>query len=184
MEQENLTRVFICVTFPDEVINEIARLQESLLGWKFQGKMTELENIHVTLKFLGEIDVERVEKVRKLLREVKFDFFQARLSEIGTFSFRGMPRIVWVKVGGEGIFQLQKKIDDVLKGFFVAEKRFMSHLTLARVKYVDDKERFKKYVKKISVKNVRFTLDRFFLKKSLLGRMGPVYSVLEEIKNV
>jgi 2'-5' RNA ligase len=182
MEGEEKLRSFISVEFPDEVVKEVARVQEVLGKKKFEGKLTELENLHLTLKFLGEIDGKTLEKVRKRLRKVKVGEMALRVEEIGTFNVRGRPRIVWVKIGGRGIFGLQKEVDKVLEGMFESEKRFMSHMTIARVKFVRDKREFIDYVKKIKLMDVRFKVDRFKLKISELKKTGPVYSDVEEYK--
>ena len=55
----------------------------------------------------------------------------------------------------------------------------MSHLTIARVKYVDDKKEFNERIKRIGVKEIKFDLNEFKLKKSELRRLGPVYTDLE-----
>src|SRR3989344_2398780 len=83
-----LTRAFICVEFSDGVIREVARVQE-LLDKKFIGKFTELENLHLTLKFLGEIDEDRIVEVKKRLGEIKLKEFEGKLHSLGTFSHKG-----------------------------------------------------------------------------------------------
>lgn len=172
-------RVFVATVFPDSVIKEIARIQEVLGSWKFQGKLTELENLHVTLKFLGEVDSVQLEKIKQALQGVRVQLFEAKLSEAGTFNFKGKPRLAWIKVGGKGIFELQEKVDLALKELFQKEERFMSHMTIARIKYVIDPKGFQKYVSGIGVKEVSFLVDRFLLLQSELKEHGPVYTVLE-----
>jgi len=83
-----LIRCFVAIDFPDEVVKEIARVQ-GVLGRKvFQGKMTEVENLHLTLKFLGEISEEKVLEVREKLREIEFKEFNGKLMGAGTFNIR------------------------------------------------------------------------------------------------
>jgi len=183
MAESEKMRAFVAVDFPDVVIKEVARVQKILRKKKFEGKMTELENLHLTLKFLGRVEEGTLENVRKKLREVNFEEMDLNLSDIGTFSYKGRPRIVWVKVGGKGIFELQGKIDDALEGFFEREKRFMSHMTIARVKFVKDKKEFVDYVEEIGLKGVKFNVGSFRLMKSELKKLGPVYSVIEEYKS-
>lgn len=179
-EEKNLHRSFVAVDFPDEVIKEVARVQEVLGNLKFTGKMTELENIHVTLKFLGEIGLDKLKEVSRRLKEIKMTEFEARLEKIGIFHFKRDPRIVWIKVGGKGIFELQKKVDDVLEEIrFKKEERFMSHMTIARVKYVKDKKGFGEYVNGIKLKDIRFEINGFKLKTSELRDIGPLYSDFE-----
>lgn len=178
-EEKKSTRAFICIDFPDEVIKEIARIQELLAKTKFTGKLTELENLHLTLKFLGEIDDNKIKEIKKRLSGIKFERMRLKLGKIGTFSIRGKPRIIWIKVEGKQIHDLQKKIDDALSGMFKAEERFMSHLTIARIKYVKDKKGFLESVGGIHVKPVAFDVSEFKLKKSELKPIGPVYADAE-----
>lgn len=176
---KNLTRAFIAIDFPDSVIKEVARVQGLVSKVKFTGKMTELENLHLTLKFLGEIDDEKLEIARRKLAEIKFDEMKLKLGKIGMFSIRGAPRIIWIKVEGKGIYDLQKKIDENLKGIFPAEERFMGHLTIARVKYAKDKKGFLSHIDSVHVKPIAFECPEFKLKKSELKTIGPIYSNIE-----
>jgi RNA 2',3'-cyclic 3'-phosphodiesterase len=183
LEKKQLIRAFIAIEFPDEVIKEVARVQELIGKVKFTGKLTELENLHLTLKFLGEIDDEKLEKVKNNLGKIEFSSMKLKLGKVGTFSVHGKPSIVWVKVEGKAIYDLQKAIDGVLIGLFKPEERFMGHLTIARVKYVKDKRGFLEHIDSIKCKPVAFDCSSFKLKKSDLKQLGPVYSDLEVYKS-
>jgi len=111
------------------------------------------------------------------LQEIKFEGFEAGLGGVGVFS-KNFIKIIWIKLNGKGIWSLQKEIDDRLKDLFPEEDRFMSHITIARVKTVGDKKALLDYVQKIKIKNIKFKIDRFFLKKSELKPEGPVYEDL------
>lgn len=181
MKKEGLVRSFIAIDFPDDIIKEVARVQEVLNGRKFTGKMTELENLHLTLKFLGEIEEKKVEEIKKKLKEIKFKEFELKLGEAGTFSYKGNPKIVWIKIEGKDVWDLQKKIDDKVKeAGFKLEERFMSHLTVARLKYVKDKKAYIDYVKNLGVKEIKFKINSFKFLKSELKPLGPVYTLIEE----
>ncbi len=177
-------RTFICIDFPEEIIKEVSRIQESLSKYKFTGKTTEPENLHLTLKFLGEIDEERLDKVKEALSRIKFKEFEAKLEKAGTFKIRGNPKITWIKIGGKGIFELQKEIDESIKNLFPLENRFMSHLTIARIKYVKDKKEFEKFIKNIHPKKLSFKISKFYLKKSELKPLGPIYTTIEKYKAI
>ena len=73
-DKNKLTRAFIAIDFPSEIVKEIARVQELLGKVKFTGKITELENLHLTIKFLGEIDEKQVEEVKKFADLKDFSF--------------------------------------------------------------------------------------------------------------
>ena len=76
--------------------------------------------------------------------------------------------------------ELQKNVDNVLNRLFEKERRFMSHLTIARIKYVKNKAEFFKELEKIKIQPIlKFTVKNFKLKKSTLSRKGPVYEDLE-----
>ena len=182
-EKKKLHRIFISIDFPDNVIKEVARVQGILGNWKFTGKTTELENLHLTLKFLGEITGEKLEEIKNKLREIRFRKMEIGLGNVGSFSHRGKPRIIWIKLLGKEIYELQKKIDDALEETgFAKEERFMGHLTIARVKYVKDAKGFKEYIDTTKLKKIKFMADKFKLMESELREMGPVYSIIEEYK--
>ena len=187
-------RCFIALDLPRGIINEIKRIQQLIKKKKlFDGKLTESENLHLTLKFLGEISEDKVEKVKEGLRKIKFENFEAELGEIGAFpmkykkkvrgkdkKYKNYIRVIWVKLGGKGVFELQKQVDEILKDLFKPEVRFMSHITIARVKRVYDKTGFLEYLNKLKIPKLRFKVKKFYLKKSELFESGPIYEDVEE----
>ena len=78
--------------------------------------------------------------------------------------------------------ELQKEIDEKLKDLFDKEKRFMSHLTIARVKSIKDKKEFFKKIREIDIKPIKFNINNFKLKESVLLEKGLRYNTLEEYK--
>lgn len=186
-------RCFISIELSREVINEIKNIQ-NLIRKKnmFIGKFTEPENLHLTLKFLGEIDEYKISKVMGMLKSVEFNEFEAELGDVGVFSkkFSKNPRffvpknyknekvsdikIIWVELLGK-VFELQKEIDNNLINLFELENRFMSHITLARVKHVYDKKELIDYLRGIKPRKIKFKIDKFVLKSSDLNPEGPVY---------
>jgi len=175
---EKLTRCFICLELSREVIGYIEELDNQIKKKNlFAGKFTESENLHLTLKFLGEISDEKLEQVKKKLSEIKFKGFEVSLGEIGTFINR-YNSLLWIKLQGREIWGLQEVIDEQLKGLFEKEKKFMSHITIARMKKIFGKKEFLDYVKNIKVKKINFKVKEFILKKSELRPEGPVYDAI------
>ena len=168
-------RTFISIDISEEVKQEIIKIQSQLPD--FSGKKTESENLHLTLKFLGEIDKEKIEKIREKLKEIKFSRFETEIDSMGIFSEKFI-RIIWLHL--TNCNDLQKEIDERLKDLFEKEKRFMSHLTIARVKNVSNRKEFLKKLKEIKILKIKFIVKNFKLKKSILIPKGPTYETLEE----
>jgi len=168
-------RTFISIDIPKEVKSKIKEIQDQLPV--FYGKKTELENLHLTLKFLGEIDEGSVKLIGQRLNNVKYSSFESQVKYAGFFDNvkRGKNYgPVWLYLDNcEG---LQKKIDETLSDLFSKEKRFMSHLTIARVKDFEDKKDFLNQLEKIKIPKISFKVDSFKLKKSVLMPAGPSYS--------
>ena len=168
-------RTFISINIPEEIRKEIKKIQDFLP--EFFGKKTKVENLHLTLKFLGEIKEQVVGEVKEKLREIKIEKFKTEIDSVGVFS-EEFIRIVWLHM--KDCDSLQKQIDNALKNLFKPEKRFMSHLTIARIKKLKDKKRFLQELEKIKIEKIKFIVDKFYLMKSELTSEGPRYSVLEE----
>jgi 2'-5' RNA ligase len=168
-------RTFISIDLPKEIISEIVNIQKSLP--EFLGKITESENIHLTLKFLGEIDDDKLEEVKKCLSNFKIKYLDVELTNLGVFS-PNFIKIIWIKINGTE--DLQKQIDSSLVNLFKKEKQFMGHLTIARVKNVKDNQKFLSNLEKIKLPSLRFKINSFKLRKSTLTPKGPIYETLEE----
>lgn len=181
MEQET-QRCFIALDLSREVINEIKKIQK-LIGKQvlFNGKFTEPENLHLTLKFLGDLDNDQIKEIDDRLRSINFNKFEVELGEAGVFA-KNYIRIIWIHL--KGAEKLQKEIDDKLSDLFEKERRFMSHITIARVKGVADRNALINYLESVKPSKLKFKVDRFFLRKSELKPDGPVYSDLRKYKLV
>ena len=177
-----MVRAFICVKINEEATREVQKINKEIQESRLiNAKYTLPENLHLTLKFLGEIEESKIEEVKKRLDEIKNKKFNANFSDIGTFS-ETFLRIVWLKVAGKEIVELQKDVDAALEGLFDKENRFMSHLTIARVRGVKDRDKFLEFLKGIKVNSVSFPIESIYLKKSTLTPKGPVYEILFEKK--
>lgn len=161
-------RTFIAIEIPEKIKEEIVKIQNSLL--EFSGKKTEFENLHLTLKFLGEVDEKQLDLIKEKLRKIKLNSFEAEINSVGIFS----DRIIWI--GIKNCDELQKEIDEKLSGLFEKEERFMGHLTIARIKKINDKKKFREEIKKIKM---NFVVKNFNLKKSKLTKNGPIYEDIE-----
>jgi RNA 2',3'-cyclic 3'-phosphodiesterase len=168
-------RTFISIKFPSKILWSVKEIQNSLP--EFSGKKTELKNLHLTLKFLGESSFYKIEEIKEKLRKINFNKFEAEIKEIGFFD-KQKYGVVWLSL--TNCDALQTEIDKALGGLYEKEKRFMAHLTIARVKKISDKEKFLDVLKKITPPKIFFIVDKFYLMESKLKKEGPEYTVLEK----
>jgi len=174
-------RLFISFEVSEEVKQHLLELQKKLSF----AKLAPARHFHLTLKFLGDVNEEKLQIIKQKLSQIKFKPFTAKLSKIGVFPSEDYVRVVWVGLEPEEtINSLQKQIEDSLSDLFEKDPTFKPHLTLARVKMIDDKDKFRENLKKINVKALSFKVDSFKLVKSVLGgKLGSEYEDVLEIKS-
>ena len=174
-------RSFIALDFPLNINNEIQKIQDLIRNQNlFIGKFTESENLHLTFKFLGEVEEDKINLIKERLSKIKFNPFEVHFGKVGVFT-NSFPKIIWLELRGKGLSDLQKNIDEQLKDLFEPETIFMAHLTIARIKRVFDKNKMLDYLNQIKLPKLRFIVEKFSLKKSELLESGPVYEDLLEI---
>ena len=152
-------------------------------------KWVKLENIHLTLKFLGSLEERDLENISSLLEERcrSFDPITSHLSEIGAFPDLHHPKIVWVALDDptKHIHEIVNVIEaDLAKwGLAKEENIFKSHITLGRVRSPTNlKELIQAMLQITFEEKIKHTFDRIILYKSTLMPQGPIYEVLKEFK--
>jgi len=172
-------RTFIAIEMPEEIKEILLDAQKQINTEKV--KIRPAKAFHLTLKFLGEIDETKIDEIKQKLKEIKFDSFETSLTNIGVFPDENYIRVVWAGLNDpeNKITNLQKEIDSKMEILsFKKDTRFHPHLTLARVNFVEDRERFIKNLKEIKIKKETFQITEFKLIKSTLTGKGPVYEDL------
>lgn len=169
-------RVFIAVE-PEELSGYFRQLQQLLP----EAKATFPKKFHLTLKFLGEVEESKLGEIKEKLNQVDFQPFRMKLGGMGVFPSETFIRVVWVGLEDrEKISQLQQQVEESLEGMFKKDSRFHPHITLARIKFIEDekKEDFIKKIKEIQVEQKEVEVKSFKLIKSTLTGEGPVYEDL------
>lgn len=151
-------------------------------------KLVEPENIHLTLKFLGDTDESLIDRIEEItnnsVKETKP--FEIQLKGAGVFPNERYIKVIWIGIeNGENISKIAGKIDDELSnlGFKREKRKFSAHLTIARVRNVKNKDELIRIIEKY--KEVEFAnigVNSIKLKKSDLTPKGPIYKTLKEIK--
>ena len=133
-------RTFIAIEIPAEVKQALARLQEELRDAPAEVSWTKPENIHLTLKFLGEVEESMLGRVEAAAVEAAAGArpFTLALGGVGAFPNARQPRIIWAGLSGEveAAARLQVRLDERLAalGFPKEDRPFRPHLTVGRVK--------------------------------------------------
>ncbi len=180
----SLVRCFVAVDVEDpQIVARVASLQEQLVATGAKLKLVEPQNLHLTLRFIGEVHQDVVERIVRALEGVEFGPFRVRFAGLGAFPDARRPRVVWVGVeeGAEELAELSAKVNGALSKLKLPkpEEEFVPHLTLARVKGgVGDLPRLLQEAAHVEVGSM--VVDRIRLKKSVLTPRGPVYSTLYE----
>lgn len=172
-------RTFIAIFLPKEILDYLYEIQNKLkknlpgkINWVAKSK------VHYTLKFLGNIEEKNINAVKERLKKINFNSFKIILDKIGAFPNENFIRVIWIGLKSKELIDLQKLIDYELLDLFPKEQSFIGHLTLGRVKNIENKEKFKKNLK-IEIEDKEFEINEFCLVKSELHREGPKYEVLE-----
>jgi 2'-5' RNA ligase len=176
-------RCFISIDLPEEVKKELAAIQKQIPRENAKILDVNPNILHLTLRFLDEIDDFKVNQIKKILENLKIKKFKAKISKIGVFPDENFIRVVWTGLEpSEKFREMHEIIDNELEKIGMKkEERFESHVTLCRVKFVKDKKAFIEGLKKIKVKEMEFNVDSIKLKKSTLTEEGPVYEDIADI---
>ena len=182
---EDTIRTFIAIKLPDHVQTRLREVQEQLKEYKIKITWSRPENIHLTLKFLGDIKPEMATSVGRVMEEAAKDFRPMTLCSqaVGFFPNVKRPRVIWTGISGQtdALGQLCEKLDLGLSGLgFQKEARnFTGHLTLGRVKGGGTPDLFIEIMKKFQdMSTEAFTVDSVNLYKSKLMPSGPIYTKL------
>jgi len=184
-----MIRSFIAIDIPDDIKKKITAVQSELKESSADVKWVRPGSIHLTLKFLGNIEEGQIKEIGEKISESAkaISPFSIAVTCIGVFPHMRNPRVIWIGLEEtEGkLSALQKGIEENLQmlGFEKEERGFSPHLTIGRVKSSKGKSRLiemlerkreERFHQSISVHEVR-------LMKSDLKPTGPVYTVLETI---
>src|SRR3989344_1995943 len=169
-------RLFIGIAPPKDIKNYLFKIQNNLkdntlVKMRLEGKT----QLHLTLKFLGEIPEEDIGLIKKELREIKYFPFKINLSNIGTFASGGTLTVLWIGLKPKGeIIELQKQIDQAtLK--YGSIKLENPHITIGRIKSVKNKKKFLDKINNFKTEDLNFIVDEFCLYKSKLTKDGARY---------
>jgi len=131
-------RLFIGIFLPREVLDYLYEVQNNLKK-SLPAKITWVHKkiLHLSLKFLGEVNENKIDEIKEKLNKIKFKPFKVKLDKIGVFPNENYIKVIWVSLNPkEEVIGLQQKIDSELLNLFPKDQRFSAHMTFGRVKFI------------------------------------------------
>jgi 2'-5' RNA ligase len=180
-------RTFVAVELPQEIRDRLQQLQDDLRASMPDVRWTKRGNVHLTLKFLGDVQVSRVDAITKALRDIarQFSPFAMSLAGIGAFPNPRRPRIVWVGIekGADRLIEIAKLTEASMKrlGFPRERRPFRPHLTVGRIRHLTDPAGMTEALERSEVGELgEFIVEKVSLIKSQLDPAGSIYTTLAE----
>lgn len=183
-------RTFIAIELPKNIQDALAGLQDKLKASGADVKWVSPENIHLTLKFLGELDDAKLGKISEIMFNAcaGLEPFQIRISSLGAFPKINFPRVIWVGIDkGDSQIKaiagdLEEKISEI--GIPKEEREFSSHITIGRIRSMRNRQKLiaelGRLAENFGERNLgEFNVTRITLYKSTLSAKGPIYEALK-----
>ncbi len=183
-------RTFIAINVPPAVLDTIIRIQNRFKSLGLHASWVKPGNIHLTLKFLGDTDPDRIPGIQNKLTATLAPFapLQLSLDSAGVFPDFKSPRVLWVGLQEEETLEtLQSEIEKTLEsvGFPGDQRPFSPHLTLARIKSPKGKKALKDELDAVNQEGIDphpFEVGDIHLYESQLTPKGSIYTVLANFK--
>ena len=177
-------RAFLAIDLDDDLKPKINKVIKEFKQIDTRIKYVELANLHLTLKFFGDIDTNGLELLEEKIANVVSDFepFDIRIMGCGAFPNNNHIKVIWVGIDEDSIIrQLHDRLDsEFVKLGFDKDKKFSTHLTIGRMKSAKNKDKVKSTIEEFSDFEIgEMRVDRISLKKSTLKPSGPIYDDLK-----
>lgn len=183
-----MIRTFIAISVPEQVKEKISDLQRKLKTRGGHIKWVRPQSMHLTLKFLGDVEESKIDAIAESVREAVSTQkpFTISVSGTGVFPHPGRPRVLWVGVeqGRETLTLLADNIDRSFTalGFKPEKRKFSAHLTLGRVKSLKNIDDTLRVMNATEFQGGSFRTEELMVMKSELRPEGAQYTTLHKIK--
>lgn len=179
-------RIFIAIKISSKMQRHIKKIQDDLKTVDADIKWVEPLNMHLTLNFIGNASLEKIQTIKKQVRQVvkTFDSFAIKSENLKTFSKNQKPSIIYLSVRSRNaiLSVMAKKIDAELEslGFKKERRLFFPHITIGRIKSPRNIQPLLKILKNYKISDDLFqAVHNVTLIKSQLRPSGPTYHILD-----
>ncbi|MBW2987420.1 RNA 2',3'-cyclic phosphodiesterase [Candidatus Woesearchaeota archaeon] len=167
-------RLFIAIDIPEDAEQELKKAQKVLE----QKGIRCPDKLHMTLKFLGGVSEDNLKKITSNLEEIHFPRFKLSLDRLDTIN-PNYIRVIHANVTPlTELLKLEGLIDkatDIVK----RDHQFKPHITIARIKFIEDKVKLLDKIKQIKLAPIEFEVKNFHLLKSTLTKEGPIHEIVK-----
>ena len=179
-----MRRIFLAIPVGQdpELVLHFNKIRENLQEEKI--KWVRAENLHLTLHFFGNTGEEDIRRLDHLLTTHLLDFkgFVLNFNSMGVFPSIRKPRVIWFGLDKVATLDaLVNRVEEVLQegNFMLSDKPFSPHLTLGRIKWIEDRQHFAHLLEDYREKEIsRLSVKEIHLYESLLKPDGPVYKII------
>ncbi len=183
-------RTFIAIEIPEEIKEALGRLQQRLRAAEVKVRWVNPQNIHLTTKFLGDVNDSDVPKVCEVVKQAatQTPAFELEVAGLGAFPPKGAPHILWVGLQGgiETLARFVEEVDGALAdelGIRPERRKYHPHLTLGRVKSTRNTDRLKALMTECEpVELGTFSAESVTLFMSELTSEGAIHTPMAEMK--
>jgi 2'-5' RNA ligase len=172
-----MVRCFIGIFIPAEKIEKIVDVQKQIQKLPIVVKLVEKENLHICLSFLGDVEEEKIKEICETLDLIckRYKKFEIEISEIKFIPTENYIRVLALDIKNGVLETIRKNVKNEIGG----DSKPL-HLTLCRVKKIENKKETVEKIKRIDCNIGKFTIEKISLIKSTLQKTGPVYFSLHD----
>ena len=180
-------RAFLAIDLDDDLKPKINKIIREFKQIDANIKYVDLQNLHFTLKFFGDIDTEGIDLISEKIENVikDFDSFTIKIKGCGAFPNKNRIKVIWVGLDEDEILKdLHDKLDKEFNSIgFDLDRKFSSHLTIGRMKSAKGKNKVKNTIETYNNIDIgTMEVNLITLKKSTLTPSGPIYEDLLEFR--
>ena len=177
-------RAFLAVDIDEDLKPKIYKIIKQFKNTDANIKYVELENLHLTLKFFGDIDTNGLKLLKNAIINAtsEFESFKINIKGCGAFPNNDHIKVIWVGIDGDAIIKdLHKRLDEEFSKIGIdKDRRFSTHLTIGRMKSAKNKAKVKSTIEEFNDFEIgEMQVSSISLKKSTLTPQGPIYEDLE-----
>lgn len=181
-------RTFLAIEIDDYIKNKINDTQKIIQEKKSAKiKYVETNNIHLTLKFFGEINEKQLKDIVEVINKTiaKYKKYSLKIVNVGAFPNIYRPRVIWTGIKDNNITSnlIEELDEEFSKLGFKKEKEYVPHITIGRVKDIKDKNEISNTLKVLKKQyHGKMNVKKIYLKSSKLTSDGPIYKNIKEFE--